>query len=98
MQSTRSKAEWVFTTLEAKKFSRTIPKDNDSLIIRETNASNIRIYWKSMAEMFIPLSLFESTMHSDQQIFEAISLEELRTLMQQYTLLHDIDHLLMKTL
>ena len=44
---------------------------------------NIKVYWKSMAEMLIPLSLFESTIYSEKKIFEAISLEELRMLMQQ---------------
>lgn len=54
------------------------------MIIRETNIVNLRIYWKSMAEMYIPLSLFEGTMYSENQIFDAISLEDLRNLMKQY--------------
>ena len=52
--------------------------------MRETNITNLRVYWKSMAEMYIPLSLLESTLNSEKQIFEAISLEEIRSLMQQY--------------
>lgn len=43
----------------------------------------MRVYWKSMAEMYIPLSLLESTMNSKNQIFDAISLEGLRSLMRQ---------------
>ena len=60
-----------------------LDRDIEGLIIRETNIVNLRMYWKSMAEMFIPLSLLESTMLSDNQIFEAISLEDLRNLMHQ---------------
>lgn len=51
--------------------------------MRETNILNIKVYWKSMAEMYIPLSLLESTRNSEKQIFDAISLEEVRSLMQQ---------------
>lgn len=36
--------------------------------------------------MFIPLSLLESTKHLEKQIFEAISLEDLRSMMRQYRL------------
>ena len=51
--------------------------------MRETNIFGIKVYWKSMAEMYIPLSLLESTRESKKQIFEAISLEEVRALMNE---------------
>ena len=81
---TRTRAEWVFGSLDARKFSRVVPKDTEGLIIRETDIVNVHIHWKSMAEMFIPQSLFESTMFNENQIFDAISLEDLRSLMNQY--------------
>jgi len=36
-----------------------------------------------MAEMYIPISLFEQTKNSENRIFEAISLEDMRNLMHQ---------------
>ncbi len=58
-------------------------RDADDLIVRETNAVNVRVYWKSYAEMIVPLSLWESTKHLEKQIFEAISLEDMRNMMKQ---------------
>jgi hypothetical protein len=58
-------------------------RDSAGLIMRETNIFDVKVYWKSMAEMYIPLSLLESTKNSEKQIFEAISLEEVRTLMNE---------------
>jgi hypothetical protein len=54
------------------------------VIIRETSILNLRVYWKSMAEMYIPTSLLQSTKASVMQIFDAISLEDMRNLMRQY--------------
>ena len=54
------------------------------LAIRETNVTNARIYWKSMAEMMIPTSLWESTKNLKRYIFEAIQMEDLRNLMKRY--------------
>ncbi len=54
------------------------------MIVRETNILSLRLYWKSMAEMYIPTSLMESTKDSPWQIFDAISLEDMRALMRQY--------------
>lgn len=58
-------------------------RDSAGLIMRETNIFGIKVYWKSMAEMYIPLSLWESTRNSEKQIFDAISLEDIRTLMNE---------------
>ena len=52
-------------------------------MIRETNVMNLRVYWRSSAEMIIPNSLWESTKDLKQQIFEAISLEDMRNMMKQ---------------
>jgi len=41
------------------------------------------VYWRSSAEMIIPNSLWESTKSLDQQIFDAISLEDMRNMMKQ---------------
>ena len=38
-----------------------------------------------MAEMHVPLSLLESTKDMPRQIFEAISLEDMRNLMRQFS-------------
>lgn len=51
--------------------------------MRETNATNLRVYWRSSAEMIIPNSLWESTKNLDKQIFDAISLEDMRNMMKQ---------------
>jgi hypothetical protein len=53
------------------------------VIIRETSLTNVRVYWKSMAEMHIPISLLESTKQAEGRIFTAIGVAELRSLMQQ---------------
>eukprot|EP01022_Parablepharisma_sp_SALTPOND_P012647 TRINITY_DN1629_c0_g1_i1.p1 TRINITY_DN1629_c0_g1~~TRINITY_DN1629_c0_g1_i1.p1 ORF type:complete len:622 (-),score=71.60 TRINITY_DN1629_c0_g1_i1:844-2709(-) len=58
-------------------------RDSEGLIIRESNIINLRLYWKSSAEMFIPNSLWESTKHLEKQIFDAISLEDMRSMMRQ---------------
>lgn len=58
-------------------------RDSEGLIIRETNLQNVRLYWKSSAEMFIPSSLWESTKDLPKQIFEAVPYEEMRSLMQR---------------
>lgn len=83
MTSVRTTAEWVFTSLDARKFARAACREGDSVVLRETSALNVKVYWKSMAEMFVPLSLLESTVFAQNQIFEAISLEDLRSLMNQ---------------
>ena len=43
--------------------------------------SNFRVYWKSLSEMFIPTSLWESTKDLENQIFDAVPLEDLRLMM-----------------
>jgi len=83
LTSTIQENEWHFGGIENSKFVRVMPKDPDKLLIREKNLRGIRIYWKSPAEMFIPLSLYESTKDLENQIFDAIPLEDLRHMMQQ---------------
>lgn len=56
-----------------------MPKDHERLDIRETNVKDAKVYWKSPAEMIVPLSLCEST----RNIFEAVSLEDVRSMMKQ---------------
>ena len=75
--------EWNFSSIESFKFTRVIPKDPKKLRIREVNIKDARIYWKSPAEMIIPISLYESTKNAENQIFEAISVEEMRNMMSQ---------------
>eukprot|EP00826_Nyctotherus_ovalis_P060007 TRINITY_DN8391_c0_g1_i3.p1 TRINITY_DN8391_c0_g1~~TRINITY_DN8391_c0_g1_i3.p1 ORF type:complete len:346 (-),score=42.38 TRINITY_DN8391_c0_g1_i3:227-1264(-) len=58
-------------------------RNTENLIIRETNATNLRVYWRSSAEMIIPNSLWESTKNLDKQIFDAISLEDMRSMMKE---------------
>ncbi len=55
-------------------------------MIRETSLGNARVYWKSMAEMIVPASLWELSL-SDQdegRVFEAMSEEVFSTLMNKY--------------
>lgn len=75
--------EWKFPSIESFKFTRTIPRDGDKLRIRETNIKDVRVYWKSPAEMVVPISLYEFTKDAENQIFEAISLEDMRNMMKQ---------------
>jgi len=75
--------EWKFSSIESSKFTRIVPKDSDKLRIRETTIRDIRVYWKSPAEMIVPISLYEFTKNAENQIFEAISLEEIRNMMKQ---------------
>jgi len=74
--------EWIFPSLEVTKFTRNKPKDFIGLIFRELTIQNFRIYWKSMSEMFIPTSLWESTKHLEYQIFDALPLEDLHGMMK----------------
>jgi hypothetical protein len=75
--------EWKFSSIECPKFTRVIPKDSDKLRIRETTIKDARVYWKSPAEMIVPISLYEFTKNAENQIFEAISLEDMRNMMKQ---------------
>ncbi len=99
MISATTDSEWHFASLDSTRFSRVAPRfgielvitiylrrDPDELIVRETNVVNMRLYWKSMAEMYVPLSLLESTLGTERQIFEAVSLDDMRNLMRQYSL------------
>ena len=93
LSSYGSETEWQFGALESNQFKRVRPqyvfysgiqcRDYDDLIVRETNFTNVRVYWKSSAEMFIPNSLWESTKGMEKQIFDAISFEDLRNMMKQ---------------
>lgn len=86
-------AFWIFRKQQVYKGSVKVVtgfkffRDPDNFVMRETNIKNIRLYWKSLAEMFIPLSLYESTKNLENQIFEAISLEDMRNMMKQYAFL-----------
>lgn len=51
--------------------------------MRENNILGVRIYWKSMAGMYIPHSLLESTKNSKDYIFDAVSPEEMVNLMKK---------------
>lgn len=75
--------EWNFGSIENSKFNRAIPKDTENLKIRETNLKDIRMYWKSPAEMIIPLSLYEATKNAEKQIFDAISIDDIKNMMEQ---------------
>jgi len=69
--------------LESLTFSRIVPKDFDSLLIRETTITNVKVYWKSMSEMIIPTSLYQETKNNKNYIFDAIKLEDLNNLMKK---------------
>lgn len=42
---------------------------------------NVRVYWNSMSEIFIPTSLWEQTRSMQYQIFEAMDASLLKEIM-----------------
>ncbi len=56
---------WKFPSLESIKFKREAPhvSGDTLLIIKELIIKDLRLYWNSMGEMFIPTSLWEQTKH-----------------------------------
>lgn len=61
------------------KTSRERKKLDQQLLI-----NNIEVYMNSASEMYVPYSLYENTLKSEQGIFEAIPPLELKELMTQY--------------
>ena len=53
------------------------------MIVRESSVTGVKFYWKPMAEMIIPTSLWQETRHSPNYIFDAVSPEDLRNFMQK---------------
>lgn len=43
-----------------------------SIILKELNVSSARVYYKKMSEVYIPTTLWESTRHLENQIFDAL--------------------------
>ncbi len=77
---TNSNADWKFAGLDQTKFTKA--PIQGKYLAKELTVINMAIYYKSMAEMFIPTSLWESTKHLKFQIFDALPLDELRNLMK----------------
>lgn len=50
-------------------------------MIKELSVKNIKLYWNSMSEIFIPTSLWEQTRHGQYQIFEAMDASFLKDIM-----------------
>lgn len=50
-------------------------------IIKELSVKNVRVYWNSMSEIFIPTSLWEQTRTMQYQIFEAMDASLLKEIM-----------------
>lgn len=48
---------------------------------KELNVKNIKVYWNSMSEMFVPTSVWEQTRHLKFQIFEALEASFLKDIM-----------------
>lgn len=70
------------------KYEEFIPKNlNNALQLKKFEISDIRVYWNTKSETYIPNSLQEFTKGHRQQIFEAIGEDTLRELM-----LHVFDH------
>jgi len=63
------------------------PKNHDILQLKKFEISDVRLYWNTKSETYIPNSLQEFTRGHRQQIFEAIGEDTLRDLM-----LHVFDH------
>ncbi len=50
-------------------------------MIKELNVNKAMVYYKPKSEMYIPTSLWESTRHLENQIFDAMPAESLSELM-----------------
>jgi len=44
---------------------------------------NVKVYWNSMSEMFVPTSLWQQTKNNERQIFSALDPEFLKSIMVQ---------------
>ena len=76
-----SETEWSFNSLQDMKFKRTKPTDFIGLIFREISIQNFKVYWKSRSELIIPTSLWEETKTMKNHIFDALPMEELKSMM-----------------
>jgi hypothetical protein len=54
---------------------------NSSTKNKELNIKNIKAYWNSMSEMFVPTSVYEQTRNLKYQIFEAMDASFLKEIM-----------------
>ncbi|CAI2370193.1 unnamed protein product [Moneuplotes crassus] len=71
-------------TLDTQKDSHSYHHDEEGDIVSKIlDAKNIRSYWNSMSETFIPTSLWEQTKDLDNRIFEAIAADDLFELMYE---------------
>ena len=50
-------------------------------MVKELIVKNVKMYWNSMSEMFVPTSLYEQTRDLKYQIFEAMEASFLREIM-----------------
>ncbi|CDW82744.1 UNKNOWN [Stylonychia lemnae] len=86
-----SDTEWSFDSLLHLNFFRVNPqhKEEDNkgqgfMILKELNLTNANLYVNTMSEMFIPSSLWEQTRHLENQIFDAMPVESLNDLMNDF--------------
>ena len=65
--------------------SNYLSKNNNSYqaVHKNVISDNVRVYWNSMSEMFIPTSLWEQTKDLEYRIFEAIAADDLFELMYE---------------
>ena len=73
--------EWAFEHPLSTRYSLTDPKDKRDFLLKDLEVGNLRIYWNSMSEMFIPFSLWEANRELEFQIFEAMPADSLREIM-----------------
>jgi hypothetical protein len=58
-----------------------LPAENISTTLKDLVVKNIKVYWNSMSEMFIPTSLWQQTKHMERQIFSALDPAFLKQIM-----------------
>ena len=63
--------DWKFEKPTTMNYLEQTPQ-NPATVLKDVVVKNIRVYWNSMSEMFVPTSLWEQTRHLKYQIFEAM--------------------------
>jgi Mg/Co/Ni transporter MgtE len=62
-------------------FSCVNSKDIESSADKNLQFRNVRVYWNSLSEMFIPTTLWEQTQNQRYQIFEAMEASQIAQMM-----------------
>lgn len=75
-----SETDWTFESPGSIMLTKNRPQNT---VIKELAVRNIKLYWNSMSEVFIPTSLWEQTRGLKYQIFEAMDASFLKEIMTE---------------